>query len=124
MEQLAAERNVPTLRLSSWRRSPAPIASDNVLLVDTVGELLALYSLAHVAFVGGSLIPHGGQNPLEPAQSGVPVVMGSSFENFRGVVAGMQAAGIITIVDEKDALQHAESRAGERRVGRPTATFA
>ena len=101
VEQLAAERNVPTLKLSAWRLAPAPIASTNVLLIDTIGELSALYSLAHVAFVGGSLIPHGGQNPLEPAQFGVPVVMGTSFENFRGVVAGMQAAGIITIVDEK-----------------------
>jgi 3-deoxy-D-manno-octulosonic-acid transferase len=101
VEQLAADRKVPTLRLSAWRLSPALIAPDSVLLIDTVGELSALYSLAHVAFVGGSLIPHGGQNPLEPAQFGVPVVMGSSFENFRGVVAGMQAGGIITIVDEK-----------------------
>lgn len=101
VEQLAAERNVPTLRLSAWRMSPTFIPSDAVLLVDTVGELSALYSLAHVAFVGGSLIPHGGQNPLEPAQFGVPVVMGQSFQNFRDVVAGMQAVGIITIVNAK-----------------------
>ncbi len=101
VEQLATERAVPIVKLSVWRLAPAPISSDRVLLVDTVGELSALYSLAHVAFVGGSLIPHGGQNPLEPAQFGVPVVMGSSYENFRCVVAGMQAAHIITIVDSK-----------------------
>ncbi len=101
VEQLAAERQVATLRLSAWRLSPEPIGAGNVLLIDTVGELSALYSLAQVAFVGGSLVPHGGQNPLEPAQFGVPVIMGPSYQNFRGVVAGMQAARIITIVDAK-----------------------
>ena len=94
------ERSLLTLRLSAWRLSPKPILSCSVLLVDTVGELSALYSLAHTAFVGGSLIPHGGQNPLEPAQFGVPVIMGSSYENFRGIAAGMQTARTLTIVGE------------------------
>ena len=98
VEQLAAERGVTTLRLSTWRLAPTAIQPGTVLLVDTVGELSSLYSLAAVAFVGGSLVPHGGQNPLEPAQFGVRVVMGPSFENFRGVVGGMQAAGAITMV--------------------------
>lgn len=101
VEQLAADRKVPTLRLSQWRLSTAPIPADTVLLVDTVGELSALYSLASVAFVGGSLVPHGGQNPLEPARFGVPVVMGESSENFREVAASMKAAGVITTVTAK-----------------------
>ncbi len=101
VEHLAAERGIQTQRLSAWRIVPAPLATDTVLLVDTVGELAALYSLAHVAFVGGSLVPHGGQNPLEPARFGVPVVMGPSYENFRDIVAAMQHAGVLTLVDEK-----------------------
>lgn len=99
VEQLAAERGVPMLRLSTWRLSPMAIPAHAVLLVDTVGELSALYSLARVAFVGGSLVPRGGQNPLEPARYGVPVVMGEHVENFREIVSAMQAAGAITLVD-------------------------
>ncbi|MGI4758967.1 MAG: 3-deoxy-D-manno-octulosonic acid transferase [Janthinobacterium lividum] len=98
VEQLAADRNLRTLRLSQWRLSPEAMPLGAVLLIDTVGELSALYALASVAFVGGSLVARGGQNPLEPARFGVPVVMGESFENFRDVVAAMQAAGAITIV--------------------------
>lgn len=99
VELQAASRHVLTLRLSRWRLAPAPIPTDTVLLVDTVGELSALYALAHVAFVGGSLVPRGGQNPLEPARFGVPVLMGAHFENFRDVVAAMQAAKVITMTD-------------------------
>ena len=99
VEMQAAERGVPTLRLSQWRLAPASIPTDTVLLVDTVGELSALYALAHVAFVGGSLVPRGGQNPLESARFGVPVLMGGHFENFRDVVAAMRTAEVITITD-------------------------
>ena len=58
-----------------------------------------------MAFVGGSLVPRGGHNPLEPAQFGVPVVMGPSFENFRDIVAKMQAADAIRIVQDGDELE-------------------
>ena len=55
------------------------------MLLDTIGELASVYSLAAVAFVGGSLIPAGGHNPLEPAQFGVPIVMGPHYANFRAI---------------------------------------
>jgi 3-deoxy-D-manno-octulosonic-acid transferase len=57
-----------------------------IVLLDTIGELASMYSIASVAFVGGSLVPAGGHNPLEPAQFGVPIVMGPYFENFRAIV--------------------------------------
>jgi 3-deoxy-D-manno-octulosonic-acid transferase len=57
-----------------------------------------MYGIAAVAFVGGSLVPKGGHNPLEPAQFAVPVVMGPSFENFRDVVESMREADAIRIV--------------------------
>jgi 3-deoxy-D-manno-octulosonic-acid transferase len=69
-----------------------------VVLLDTIGDLAAVYGIADVAFVGGSLVKRGGHNPLEPAQFGVPVVMGPSFENFRDVVGKMKAADAIRIV--------------------------
>jgi 3-deoxy-D-manno-octulosonic-acid transferase len=78
-----------------------------VIVLDTIGDLAAVYGIADLAFVGGSLVQHGGHNPLEPAQFGVPVVMGSSFENFRDIVANMQAADGIRIVRDKVGLEAA-----------------
>jgi len=57
-----------------------------ILLVDSIGELAGLYSLADIAFVGGSLVPRGGHNIIEPAQHGVPVLVGEHTENFRDIV--------------------------------------
>src|ERR1700687_406088 len=79
---------VEKLGFRMWRRSlwsGEPLAG-GVFLVDSIGELAALYSLATVAFVGGSLVPRGGHNILEPALHGVPIVTGSHYENFRDIV--------------------------------------
>ena len=75
-----------------------------IVLLDTIGDLAAVYGVANVAFVGGSLVQRGGHNPLEPAQFGVPIVMGPSFENFRGVVGNMVDAYAIRIVQSSDEL--------------------
>jgi len=77
----------------------------DIVLLDTIGDLAAVYGLADVAYVGGSMFPRGGHNPLEPAQFGVPVVMGPSFENFRDIVAKMQAANAICIVNDEEQLE-------------------
>ncbi len=74
------------------------IEPGEVLLLDSIGELASVYSLATVAFVGGSLVPAGGHNPLEPAQFGVPVVIGPHYENFRPIVrALLDEDGIIDV---------------------------
>lgn len=62
---------------------PAPEA--DVLLLDTFGELARIYRYATVAFVGGTLVPTGGHNPIEPAAAGVPVCFGPSMSNFREI---------------------------------------
>jgi 3-deoxy-D-manno-octulosonic-acid transferase len=85
----------------------APVVQGGNILLDTIGDLAAVYELADVAFVGGSLVPKGGHNPLEPAQFGVPVVMGPSYENFRDVVERMRAANGIVIVDNRDGFETA-----------------
>ncbi len=64
---------------------PPPGEHPPVLLVNTVGELPSLYALARVAFVGGSLVPAGGQNALEPAAQRVAVLFGPHMENFSEV---------------------------------------
>jgi len=67
--------------------------SGEVLLVDTVGELMKFYSLSDLVFVGGSLVPTGGHNVLEPASLGVPVVFGPHMSNFREIAAMILASG-------------------------------
>jgi 3-deoxy-D-manno-octulosonic-acid transferase len=91
------------------------IQQADVILLDTIGDLSAVYGVADVAFVGGSLVRRGGHNPLEPARFGVPVVMGPSSENFRDIVAKMQAVKGIAILEQTAVLSAA---AQERASGR------
>jgi 3-deoxy-D-manno-octulosonic-acid transferase len=62
-------------------------------IVDTIGELEAVYALADLVYVGGSLVPHGGQNMLEPAAQGRAVVYGPHVHNFRQEAALLENAG-------------------------------
>lgn len=73
-----------------------------IILLDTIGDLASVYSLGDVAFVGGSLVTMGGHNPLEPARFGVPVIMGTSSENFREIVEAMRIADAICIVESSE----------------------
>ena len=75
---------VETLGFRMWRRSlwSGEALAGGVFLVDTIGELAALYSLATVAFVGGSLVPRGGHNILEPALYGVAGGHGQSLRKL------------------------------------------
>jgi 3-deoxy-D-manno-octulosonic-acid transferase len=84
-----------------------PVVRGGNILLDTIGDLAAVYELADVAFVGGSLVPKGGHNPLEAARFGVPVVMGPSYENFRDVVERMRAADGILIVQNREEFEAA-----------------
>ncbi|WP_179490234.1 3-deoxy-D-manno-octulosonic acid transferase [Granulicella arctica] len=79
-----------------------PTTARRTILLDTIGDLAAVYELANVAFVGGSLVKRGGHNPLEPAQFGVPVVMGGSYENFREIVETMRAEDAVRIVSAEE----------------------
>ena len=71
-----------------------------IFLLDTIGELPAAYLLADAVFVGRSLVPMGGSNPLEPVALGKPAVIGPHHENFAGVVAELvDAAGLVVSDD-------------------------
>lgn len=76
-------------REGAWaRRSDLPEGGrPAIVLLDSLGELAGLYRIAAAAFVGGTLAPTGGHNPLEPARFGVPVAVGPSMENFREIAA-------------------------------------
>ncbi len=82
-------------RRSEWRGEPI---SGGVFLLDSIGELASAYSLADIAFVGGSLVSHGGHNILEPAQLGVAIVIGVSFQNFRDIVGLFRENQAVRIV--------------------------
>ncbi len=103
---LLDKSGVPWVRRSDWKSQPTgtlkPLAPGQILLLDTIGELASVYSLASVAFVGGSLIPAGGHNPLEPAQFGVPIVMGPHFANFRAITEDLLAHQALRIADTAD----------------------
>ena len=99
-----AGKNNPPFAKSAKDGAPGRL---EIVLLDTIGDLAAVYGVADVAFVGGSLVRRGGHNPLEPAQFGVPVVMGPSYENFRDAVTKMEEADGIRIVQDKDELEPA-----------------
>jgi 3-deoxy-D-manno-octulosonic-acid transferase len=87
------------------RSSNATIeSSTSVLLVDTMGELLNFYAAADVAFVGGSLVPVGGHNLLEPAALSVPILAGPHLSNAQDIADRMLAAGAARCVKSTEAL--------------------
>jgi len=83
------------VRRSLW--SGEPLAG-SVFLLDSIGELAAIYSLATVAFVGGSLVPRGGHNILEPALYGVAIVTGNHYENFREIINFFRGRNAVRVV--------------------------
>ncbi|MBI5508874.1 MAG: 3-deoxy-D-manno-octulosonic acid transferase [Deltaproteobacteria bacterium] len=89
---LASRRGL-TARLRS-QGGPAP----EVFVLDTIGELVACYALAHVVFVGGSFVTRGGQNILEPAAAGKPVLFGPHMQNFADSVQVLLGRGGIQVV--------------------------
>jgi len=93
------------------RSSGAPVDDrTGVLLGDTMGELLFLYALADIAFVGGSLVATGGHNPLEPAALALPVIMGPHVFNFLEISAMLREAGALQQVDDAEGLAGAVRR--------------
>jgi 3-deoxy-D-manno-octulosonic-acid transferase len=88
------------------RRSAAqsPAADRSFYVADTLGELGLFYRLAAVSFVGGSLVQHGGQNPLEPARLGRPVLFGPHTQNFAEPVSRLLSTGAACRVEDAGTL--------------------
>lgn len=102
-----AQIGIAARPLAAWRRAPGP---ERALVLDTIGELAALYGAADVAVVGGSFSRHGGHNPIEPARCGVPVVMGPSRENVRDAWEWLAASGGAEEAADGGALERALTR--------------
>jgi 3-deoxy-D-manno-octulosonic-acid transferase len=87
------------VRRSQWRGEPV---RGGVFLLDSLGELPAVYSVADAAFVGGSLVPLGGHNILEPAQHGVPIIVGPHTQNFRAIVEVFRTSDALRVATLDD----------------------
>lgn len=97
------------VRRSEWKgkatESIESLQPGQVVLLDTIGELASVYSLAAVAFVGGSVVEAGGHNPLEPAQFGVPIVMGPHYANFRAITDDLREHDALRIATRGELAQ-------------------
>ncbi len=92
--------------LAAARRSKKEdvTAKTQVLLGDTMGELNFLYSVSDVAFVGGSLVDHGGQNLLEPASLGLPLCSGESLRNFQEIADELEKNKALLLINQRKEL--------------------
>jgi 3-deoxy-D-manno-octulosonic-acid transferase len=92
---LVQQMGIRMRRRSQWNNESI---AGGVFLLDTIGELASLYALADVAFVGGSLVPRGGHNIIEPALHGVAIIVGDHTENFRDIVSLFQKQDAVRVV--------------------------
>jgi 3-deoxy-D-manno-octulosonic-acid transferase len=90
---------LPWWRRSQWQTDD-PVSS-GIFLLDSIGELAAIYRVATLAFVGGSLVPRGGHNILEPAHYAIPIMVGPYTENFRDIVSLFTTAGAVDVADSE-----------------------
>jgi 3-deoxy-D-manno-octulosonic-acid transferase len=88
------------LKVALRSEGQLPDAATDIYIADTIGELGLFYTLAPVAFIGGSLVPHGGQNPVEPIKLGAAVLTGPYWRNFADAYeALLQADGCRQVSD-------------------------
>jgi 3-deoxy-D-manno-octulosonic-acid transferase len=88
------------LEFTTRSRVPTELLDFPVVVLDTLGELAKIYGLGRVAFVGGSLAPWGGHNPLEPAGLGVPVLFGPHTEHFSKAADILLERGAAAVVHD------------------------
>ena len=106
IRRLCTERGFEFPRLRSQNSGNA----GSLLILDTLGELAELYGAADVAVIGGSFVPHGGQNPLEASAWKLPVLFGPHMNNFPEISQKLLEAGGATQVTDGDSLTRAVSR--------------
>jgi 3-deoxy-D-manno-octulosonic-acid transferase len=107
--RLLSRRGLPW-QLWSRLKSGQETRLHPVVIIDTIGDLFTLYGLAQVTFVGGSLVPHGGQNILEPAAWGRTPIYGPHLQNFRWAQAILEEAGTGIMVYDAASLAQAVRR--------------
>lgn len=104
VERLIRRLGFTPMRISKLPVSNNPTSATCVFILDTIGRLNEAFSIASVVFIGGSLVKHGGQNPLEPAVFGKPVIFGPHMFNFRSVVDVLMAGDAAIQIKEGEGL--------------------
>jgi 3-deoxy-D-manno-octulosonic-acid transferase len=90
--------------------SSSPAQGAEIIVLDTLGELATAYRFAAIAFVGGTLIPHGGQSVLEPALYAKPIVTGPSMENFPQIIDDFRAHRAVLQIQSSDVDKEAQAK--------------
>lgn len=103
----AGLRSVRRTTLDEGEGGTAVLRESDVLLLDTIGELAGCFPPATVCFIGGSLVPIGGHNLLEPARCGIPIIVGPHVETVRELADRLVSVGAATIVRDAAELAHA-----------------
>lgn len=93
IQSLAADLDLTVSLRSDNNSSPA-----DILILDTIGELVHFYALSDISFVGGSLVKKGGHNPIEPATMGIPIIFGPNMQDFCEIAETLIKAGGATEV--------------------------
>jgi 3-deoxy-D-manno-octulosonic-acid transferase len=91
-------------------RGVIPDVRTDIYVADTIGELGLFYRLAHVVFMGGSIVEHGGQNPIEAAKLGKPILHGPNVWNFADIYAALDAS---RGAEEVENIGHLAMRVGD-----------
>ncbi len=92
------------LHVTLRSQTSVPSATTDLYIADTIGELGLFYRLGDVAFIGGSLVRHGGQNPIEPAKLGIPILHGPNVGNFADIYKALDNAQAALPVDDEETL--------------------
>jgi len=98
------------LEVATRSQGELPDSATAVYVADTIGDMGLWYTLATVTFLGGSLVPHGGQNPVEAAKLGAPVLHGPHVDNFRVIYQEMDEEGAAVPGENPDAMISAIAR--------------
>ncbi len=106
LEDLLKSKGLEYQRISELRQRLSADAESPYVLWDSMGDLLDAYRQADVAVVGGSFVPKGGQNPIEPAALRLPVLFGPSMDNFQGIAESLLKSGGARRVSAEDLDQH------------------
>jgi len=109
------ERSIKYILWSDYRGET--IDEKIVLVVNTMGELPAFYSIADIAFVGGSLVPIGGHDPVEPASLGKTVIFGPYMDNASEAASALlKSGGAMEVKNSDEIVEFIEKIIGERKV--------
>ena len=116
---LLDEEHIRYLRRTELTADGGTLEAADVLLLDTIGELAGCFPASTACFIGGSLVPIGGHNLLEPARCGVPIIVGPHLDSVRELAERLQSVGAAAVVNDAAELAQAVS---DRIDARPDAT--